>query len=88
MRPNLQFPADLVTFTEDILNGKIFCAVIINVPLAPDTLESIWRLGECICKKAKLYYAALFTCSLDNDVVCKNQEIDYKRIVETSDVED
>ena len=29
MRPNPQFPADLVTFPEEILNGKlIFCAVI------------------------------------------------------------
>ena len=70
------------------LMENIFCAVISNVPLAPDTLESIWRLGERICKKAKLYYTALFTCSLDNDVVCKDQEIDYKRIVEISDVED
>ena len=28
MWPNSQFPADLVTFTEEILNGKLhFCAV-------------------------------------------------------------
>ena len=28
MWPNPQFPADLVTFTEEILNGKLhFCAV-------------------------------------------------------------
>ena len=28
MWPNLQFPADSVTFTEEILNGKLyFCAV-------------------------------------------------------------
>ena len=28
MRSNPQFPADLVTFTEEILNGKLhFCAV-------------------------------------------------------------
>ena len=27
-RPNPQFPVDLVTFTEEILNGKLhFCAV-------------------------------------------------------------
>ena len=31
MRPNLQFPVDLVTFTEEILNGKLrFCAVSIT----------------------------------------------------------
>ena len=29
MWPNLQFHADLVTFTEEILNGKLhFCAVL------------------------------------------------------------
>ena len=28
MRPNVQFPADLVTFTKEILDGKLhFCAV-------------------------------------------------------------
>ena len=29
MWPNPQFPADLITFTEEILNGKLrFCAVM------------------------------------------------------------
>ena len=30
MSPNPQFPADLVTFTEEILNGKLYflCSVI------------------------------------------------------------
>ena len=27
MEPNPQFPADLVTFTKEILNEKLFCAV-------------------------------------------------------------
>ena len=32
MWPNPQFPADLVTFTEEILNGKHFlCSVCLNV---------------------------------------------------------
>ena len=32
MLPNLQFPADLVAFTEEIVNGKlhILCSVIFN----------------------------------------------------------
>ena len=31
MWPNPQFPADLVTFIEEILNGKLhFCAVNVN----------------------------------------------------------
>ena len=32
MRPNPEFPADLVTFTEEILNGKLYslCSVIIT----------------------------------------------------------
>ena len=30
MWPNLRFPADLVTFTEEIFNGKLhFCAMFI-----------------------------------------------------------
>ena len=29
MWPNPQFPADLVTFTEEVLNGKLHCAMII-----------------------------------------------------------
>ena len=32
MWPNPQFPADLITFTKEILNGKLhFCAVLITV---------------------------------------------------------
>ena len=32
MRPNPQFPADLVAFTEEIFNGKLhfLCSVILN----------------------------------------------------------
>ena len=37
--------------------------------------KSSWRLGQCICKEAKLYYTTLFACSLDNDAVCENQEL-------------
>ena len=35
MRPNLQFPADLFTFTEEILNGKFhfFCTVTYDIIL-------------------------------------------------------
>ena len=71
--------------------------IITDVPLAPDTImnlvkcnctKSSWRLGQCIFKKAKLYYTTLFVCSLDNDVVCENQEIDFKYIVDTSDAKD
>ena len=29
MWPNMQKTADLVTFTEEILNGKLFCAVML-----------------------------------------------------------
>ena len=29
MWPNPQFPADFITFTEEILNGTLFSAVII-----------------------------------------------------------
>ena len=36
----------------------------------------------------KTPYLDTFQTVLDNYVVCKNQEIDYKLIVDTSDVED
>ena len=39
-------------------------------------------------KKAKLYYTTLLAFFLDNDVVCENQDINDKQIVDTSHVED
>ena len=30
MRPNTQFPADLITFTKEILNGKLHWITITN----------------------------------------------------------
>ena len=44
MLPNLQFPADLVTFTEEILNGKLhfLCSVFGVIP-------GIAMLGFAIC---------------------------------------
>ena len=38
-------------------------------------------------KKNKLYCKTSCACSFDNDAFCKNQEINDKRIVATSDVE-
>ena len=49
--------------------NRTYIPVITDVPLAPDTImnlvkcnctKSSWRLGQCICKKTKLYYTALF----------------------------
>ena len=48
MRPNLHFPADLVTFTEEILNGKLYflCSyreniewLVISFRILKDTLK-------------------------------------------------
>ena len=39
-------------------------------------------------KENKLYCTVLITCSLDNDAAYVNQEIDDKRIVAISNVED
>ena len=52
MWPNPQFPADLVTFTEKILNGKLhFCAVyyhiIIRYPL-PEPINTKSFYISCI----------------------------------------
>ena len=46
------------------------------------------RTRKCICKKAKLYCTTFFAFSLDNDIVCKNQDINEKRIMDISHVED
>ena len=52
------------------------------------TTRSDRRTGKCISKKAKLYCTTFFAFSLDNDVICKNQDINDKRIVDISHVED
>ena len=50
--------------------------------------KSNWRIRKCLCKKVKLYCRTLFPYSLDNDVLCENQELDDKGVVDTSDAED
>ena len=44
MRPNPQFPADLVTFTEEILNGKphFLCSVLNDRVLLQK--QSFWKI--------------------------------------------
>ena len=46
MRPNLEFPADLVTFTEDILNGKLhfLCSVGTTLGYLDDNNFSLTEL--------------------------------------------
>ena len=44
MWPNPQFPADLVTFTEEIYNRKLFCAVQ-KRDLLPVGLKSSWGVN-------------------------------------------
>ena len=64
--------------------NRTYILIITDVPIAPDTIvnlvkcnctKSSWRLGQCICKKAKLYYTTLFACSLDNYVVRKIRKL-------------
>lgn len=66
-----------------------------NLPPVPDAIMKIVkcnctksnrRTGKCIYKKAKLYCTNLCTCSLDNHIVCEIEEINDKRIVNTSHV--
>ena len=62
MWPNLQFPAHLVTFTEEILNGKfIFCAVIPLYHFAH--IDSDFYLQLCIWDD----YHVFFNCTARND---------------------
>ena len=42
MQPNPQIPADLVTFTEEILNGKLHFFVQFRI------MDSIWRVIRII----------------------------------------
>ena len=62
MWPNLQFPADLVTFTEEILNGKHhFCAVSeCRVPVFPRIRDEhgdlILTPGNTDRKKLRIWY--------------------------------
>ena len=51
MWPNTQFPVDLVTFTEEILNEnfiflavKIICSAFAKQNLVPNTAGSLWHL--------------------------------------------
>ena len=61
MWPNLQFPAHLVTFTEEILNGKfIFCAVIPLYHFAH--IDSDFYLQLCIWDD----YHVFFNCTARN----------------------
>ena len=55
MWPNLQFPADFDTFTEEILNGKLHflcsdlvCAIETLIQFLPTT-PMFWTLKEFIC---------------------------------------
>ena len=53
MRPNLQFPADLVTFIEEILNGKLhFLCSATTIQNA----QSSNAIGECICVCTCVYF--------------------------------
>ena len=52
MWPNPQFPADLITFTEEIMNGTLFfCVVHISVSFIPCPLP--WVEGILLGSKWK-----------------------------------
>ena len=77
--------------------NRKYISIMSNLPLAPGIIMKIVkrncaksnrRTGKCICKKAKLYYTTFFAFFLDNYIFCKNQDINGKRIVGTSHVED
>ena len=46
--------------------------------------KSNWKTEKCICKNAKLHCTTLAACSLENDAVWENQEIEDKRILAMS----
>ena len=81
MWPNTQETADLVTFTEEILNGKLnfSCSVSSNT-FAPygfmiqeDLIESISKYISVSEKKRLILFKKLLMCKLDNSKkVCLN----------------
>ena len=47
MWPNLQFPADLVLFTEEILNGKLrFLCSVLHIIAYTFGITNIHRIGK------------------------------------------
>ena len=51
MWPNLLFPADLVTFTEEIFNGKLhFCAVLSLVVVSTKCQKSVKKAVTCVAR--------------------------------------
>ena len=51
MWPNPQIPADLVTFTEEILSGKFIFWAMVLVQRSPDTPERLERPLDINVKK-------------------------------------
>ena len=45
MQPNLQFPANLVAFTEEILNGKLFSHFLCSVDYVNSLYNQIFGLA-------------------------------------------
>ena len=74
--------------------NSTYISIISNLSLESETIiklvkcnctKSNRRTGKCICKKAKLDCRTFFAFSLN--VVCKNQDNNDKRIVDTNHVE-
>ena len=77
-----------------MLNSK-YISIVSNLPLASETIiklvkcnctKSSRRTGKRISKKTRLYYRTFFAFSLN--IVCKNQDNNDNRIVDTNHVED
>ena len=56
MWPNPLFPEDLVTFTEEILNGKLhfLCSEILSITVTFSNNSKIVQSGIFVCNKYKL----------------------------------
>ena len=69
MRLNHQFPADLTTFTVEILNGKLhFCVVVYALPdtflfyfCAPFLFEVTFSLFLCLSFSFFFFFLELFS---------------------------
>ena len=55
MWPNLQFPADLATFTKDILNGKLYFLFSGITISSPKCGQNLLNQTQFVCKNNKGY---------------------------------
>ena len=85
MGPNPQFPVDLATFNEEILNGKLHCLCSVSKTNTQDkTQRSIVQELVIQNNKSTFYNRNTLTTASEKDVKCKETHEQIKTL--TSEV--